>query len=53
MDEKTEDKIHNEGMDAYEAGKGPDACPYRKNSEKADIWKHGWDTAFELESMEE
>lgn len=47
------DRIHIEGMDAYKADKGLDDCPYHKDSERADLWKHGWDTAFELESMED
>lgn len=53
MREKTEEKIHIEGMDAYEAGKGHEDCPYPEDSESAGIWKHGWDAAFELEGMEE
>lgn len=53
MSNAEEEKIHIEGMDAYEADKSYDDCPYRKGSEKREIWKHGWDTAFELEGMED
>lgn len=49
-----EDKVFKKGFNAYHAGKDREAAnPFPKDSQRFDVWKHGWDSAFECEAMEE
>lgn len=51
---KEEDRIFHLGFDAYHADVDrEDGNPYQPDSEEFDVWKHGWDSAFECEVLEE